>query len=179
MQILERAQAGDRSAALILLQRASPAVRRWARGRLPYSARNGADTEDVVQDAVLKTLKGLKNFQHRTVGGLQAYLRKSVINRIRDLVRDSGRRGATEDLGEDLPDAAPSPLETAIMREKVDRFLGALQGLTPADRQLIIWRIELGYGVDEIATRLGKSKAAAGMGVTRAVARLAKELDVG
>lgn len=177
VQILERAQGGDRSAALILIERAWPAVRRWARGRLPQSARNDANTEDVVQDAVLKTLKGIKNFQHRTVGGLQAYLRKSVINRIRDLIRDSGRRGIAEELGEDLHDSKPSPLEAAIMREKLDRFLEALQRLRPADRQVIVWRVELGYSVDEIAARLGKSKAATGMTVTRAVSRLGKALN--
>jgi RNA polymerase sigma-70 factor (ECF subfamily) len=178
VEILKRAQAGDRSAALNLIERAAPVVRQWARGRLPQSARNDADTEDVMQDAVLRTLKGLKNFQHRTVGGLQAYLRTSVINRIRDLIRASGRRGIREPIGEELRDSQPSPLESAIMREKLDRFLEALQRLKPADRQVIVWRVELGYSVDEIASRLGKSKAAAGMTVTRAMARLGKELNV-
>src|SRR5256885_17075122 len=91
LEVLACAQRGDRSAALVLIERAVPAVRRWARGRLPQVARNDADTEDVVQDAVLRTLKGIARCQHRTVGGLQAYLRQSVINRIRDLVRASGR----------------------------------------------------------------------------------------
>lgn len=177
-EILARAQRGDRSAALILIGRAAPAVRRWARGRLPRSARNDADTEDVVQDAVLRTLKGLERFQHRTVGGLQAYLRTSVINRIRDLIRASRRRGTAEELGEALSDSTPSPLEAAIVREKLERFLEALQCLRPADRQVVVWRVELGYTVDEIAARLGKSKAAAGMTVTRAMARLGKELGV-
>jgi RNA polymerase sigma-70 factor (ECF subfamily) len=178
VEILKRAQAGDRSAALHLIERAAPAVTRWARGRIPQSARNDADTEDVVQDAVLKTLKGLENFQHRTVGGLRAYLRTSVINRIRDLIRASGRRGFTETLDDEVRDSQPSPLEAAIMREKLDRFLEALQRLKPADRQVVVWRVELGYSVDEIAARLGKSKAAAGMTVTRAMARLGKELNV-
>jgi RNA polymerase sigma-70 factor (ECF subfamily) len=178
VDILKRAQAGDRSAALKLIERAAPAVTRWARGRIPQSARNDADTEDVVQDAVLKTLKGLENFQHRTVGGLRAYLRTSVINRIRDLIRASGRRGFTETLDDEVRDSQPSPLEAAIMREKLDRFLEALQRLKPADRQVVVWRVELGYSVDEIAARLGKSKAAAGMTVTRAMARLGKELNV-
>lgn len=176
VEILKRAQAGDRSAAMVLIERAAPAVRTWARGKLPQSVRNDANTEDVVQDAVLRTLKGIKRFQHRTVGGLQAYLRTSVINRIRDLTRASGRRGVPETL-DDVPDRQPSPLETVIMREKLDRFLQALQSLKPSDRQVIIWRLELGYSVEEIASRLGKSKAAAGMTVTRALARLEKELN--
>lgn len=177
VEVLKRAQDGDRSAALILIERAAPAVRRWARGRLPQSARNDADTEDVVQDAVLRTLRGITHFQHRTVGGLQAYLRTIVINRIRDLIRASGRRGIAEGL-EHVHDSQPSPLEAAIMREKLERFLEALQRLKAADRQVIVWRVELGYTVDEIASRLGKSKAAAGMTITRAMARLGKELNV-
>jgi RNA polymerase sigma-70 factor (ECF subfamily) len=177
VEILARAQRGERSAALILIQRAVPAVRRWARGRLPSSARSDADTEDVVQDAVLKTLKSIATFEHRTVGGLQAYLRTSVVNRIRDLIRASGRRGVPEAL-DAVHDSQPSPLEAVIMRERLDRFLGALQRLKPADRQVIVWRLELGYSVDEIASRLGKSKSAAGMTVTRAMARLAAALRV-
>jgi RNA polymerase sigma-70 factor (ECF subfamily) len=176
LEVLARAQRGDRSAALVLIERAAPAVRRWARGRVPHFARNDADTEDVVQDAVLRTLKSIQRFQHRTVGGLQAYLRQSVMNRIRDLVRASGRRGTVQDLGDDVPDSLPSPLEAAIMHEDLDRFLAALQRLKPADRQVVVWRLELGYSVDEIALKLGKSKAAAGMTVTRAVARLAKAI---
>jgi RNA polymerase sigma-70 factor (ECF subfamily) len=174
--LLERARAGDRSAAINLLERATPSVREWARGRLPQSVRNDADTEDVVQDAVLRTIRRITSFQHRTVGGMQAYLRASVINRIRDLMRASGRRGVVETLGDDVRSPTPSALEVAITRETFDRFLVALQHLRPADRQLIVWRLELGYSVDEIAAKLGKSKAATGMSVTRAMVRLAEEL---
>ena len=64
------------------------------------------------------------------------------------------------------------------MREQLDRFLEALRRLRPADRQVIVWRIELGYTAEEIATKLGKSKAAAGMTVSRAMTRLAKEMNL-
>src|SRR5918994_1531309 len=93
LHVLERAQDGDQSAAKILLERALPSVRKWARGRLPRYARSDADTEDVVQDVFLRTLRGIKRFQHRTVGGLQAYLRTAVVNQIRDLIRGTKRRG--------------------------------------------------------------------------------------
>src|SRR6188472_2347229 len=83
IHVLERARTGDRSAARILIERALPPLRRWTRGRLPRYARAGNDTEDVVQDAILGTLKRGERFQHRTVGGLQAYLRSAVVNRIR------------------------------------------------------------------------------------------------
>lgn len=178
LHVLARAQDGDELAAKILIERALPSVRRWARGRLPRYARSDADTEDVVQDVFLRTLRRIKRFQHRTVGGLQAYLRQAVVNRVRDLIRGSKRHVTGTGVDSEPRDWKPSPLEAAIMREQLDHFLEALRRLRPADRQVIVWRIELGYTADEIATKLGKSKAAAGMTVTRAMTRLAKEMNL-
>ena len=176
MEVLQRAKQGDRSAARVLIERALPPLRRWSRGRLPRYARTGDDTEDVVQDAVLGTLRRIEKFEHRTVGALQAYLREAVVNRIRDLVRGSRRRGIRVEPEEELNDHGPSPLEQAIMRERFEEFLEALQRLRPADRQAIVWRVELGYSIDEIARRLGKSNPAAAMTVSRALARLEKQM---
>ena len=179
LHVLQRAQDGDHAAALVLIERALPPVRRWAHGRLPRRARGAADTEDVVQDVFLRTLRRIRRFQHRTVGGLQAYLRRAVINRVRDLVRTSIRHGVAVDAeAAPMRDWRPSPLEAAIMKQQLDRFLEALARLRPADRQVIVWRIELGYTADEIALKLGKSKGAAGMTVSRALARLAAELNL-
>ena len=175
--ILERARHGDRSAAVILLERAVPAVRQWARGRLPGRARAEANTEDVVHDAVLRTLPRITRFRHDTVGSLQAYLRTVVMNRIRDLIRKSKRHGTTIAVdAEPLANDDPSPLELAMRRQDSERFLAGLARLKPADRQLIIWRIELGWRIEEIARQLGKTTAAARMSVRRAIERLDRAL---
>ena len=175
--ILERARQGDRDAAIVLLERAIPAVRQWSRGRLPAMARAEANTEDVVQDAVLRVMPRISRFRYDTVGGLQAYLRTIVMNRVRDLIRKSKRHGTTVAVDDaPLVDDEPSPLELAMRGENVDRFLAALQRLSPADRQLIVWRIELGWSVDEIATRLGRTTAAARMAIRRAIQKLAAAL---
>lgn len=176
--LLERARAGDTAAIEALFARSVPILRRWARGRLPAWARDATDTEDVVQEAVLQTFKHLETFDARGEGALQAYLRQAVLNRIRDLIRGARRHGVAPDVVAEPRDWKPSPLEAAIMGQQLERFLAALGQLRPSDRQLIIWRIELGYTTEEIAARLGKSKAAAGMSVTRALARLAKELNL-
>lgn len=174
--VLDRAKRGDSVALQTLIARAMPAVRRWARGRVPLYVRHEANTEDVLQDAVLGTLKSLRRVRHQTVGGMQAYLRTGVINRIRDLIRTTTRRGAPLELDDQLPADALSPLEQAIRGERLATYLEAMARLKPADRQVIVWRIELGLTVEEIATRLGKSTPAAGMSVTRAVARLGVQL---
>jgi RNA polymerase sigma-70 factor (ECF subfamily) len=53
-------------------------LRRWARGRLPQWARSAADTQDLVQDAVMKALPHLHAFEVRRPGALQSYLREAV-----------------------------------------------------------------------------------------------------
>ena len=176
LYVLERARRGDRTAARILLERALPPLRRWTRGRLPAYARGGMDTEDVVQDAVVNTLKRRDRFEHRTVAGLRAYLRVAVINRIRDLIRGSRRKGTAVEFDEQLAGGDASPLEHAILRERLEEFLAALQRLRPSDRQVVVWRVELGYSTADIARRLGKTEGAAAMTVSRALARLAAEM---
>ena len=92
--LLERARAGDRAAADALFARCLPPLSRWARGRLPQWARDLADTQDVVQEALVQTFKHLETFDARGEGALQAYLRQAVMNRIRDHIRRVGRRPA-------------------------------------------------------------------------------------
>jgi RNA polymerase sigma-70 factor (ECF subfamily) len=100
------------------------------------------------------------------------------MNRVRDLIRKSKRHGTVVAVdAEPLVDDEPSPLELAMRRQNVDRFLAALQRLSPSERQLIVWRIELGWSVDEIAARQGKTKAAARMAIRRAIERLDAALE--
>ena len=85
--LLRRARAGDAGALDDLFRRHLPPLRRWARGRLPRWTRDLRDTEDVVQETLLQTLKRIDVFEPRHEGALQAYLRQALINRVRDEVR--------------------------------------------------------------------------------------------
>src|SRR5262245_66332393 len=55
--LVERIGRGDATAFGRLLVRCLPALRRWAHGRLPRWTRTAADTSDLVQDALLRTLR--------------------------------------------------------------------------------------------------------------------------
>ena len=92
IELVVRAQRGDRGAVEALLQRSLPSLKRWAHGRLPSAARGYLDTGDIVQESALHALRRLDMFEPRHVGAMQAYLRQSVINRIRDEVRRIGRQ---------------------------------------------------------------------------------------
>jgi DNA-directed RNA polymerase specialized sigma24 family protein len=123
LDLLERFKLGDEDAVTILVERSLPPLRRWARGRLPVWARSLAETQDLVQTALMRALPRLKEFEVRHAGALQAYLRQAVANHIRDEVRKASTRQATE-LADVQPDPGPSPLEQAIGREAFDRYCG-------------------------------------------------------
>src|SRR5262245_60264019 len=96
--LLARVRQGDRDALDALIDRCLPALRRWARGRLPAGARGLLDTQDIVQDAMVRALDHLDTFESRHEGALQAYLRQAVINRIRDEARRVERRPPPQEL---------------------------------------------------------------------------------
>ena len=172
LELLERFKQGDNEAVSLLVERSIPPLKRWARGRLPQWARGTADTQDLVQDAVIRALPRLKAFEARHPGALQAYLRQAITNHIRDEIRRVNARPAAE-LRESHPDVSPSPLEKAIGREGVERYEAALKALRPAEREAIIARIELQQSYEEVAIALGKPSAdAARMAVTRALKAL-------
>jgi RNA polymerase sigma-70 factor (ECF subfamily) len=174
-ELIERAQQGDAEALNRLLERYLPRLRRWATGRLPAYARELGDTNDLVQDAVVGTFRNLGHFETRGEGALQAYLRQSVMNRIKDEVRRMGRRPARTELDPDLPGDQVSPLEEAIGAEAMDRYEAALERLDPVERQAVIARLELGYSYAEVAALVDKPTAgAARVAVSRAVTKLAR-----
>ena len=177
MTLLARAQAGDRAALDALLARYLPRLRRWAAGRLPHSARDMADTQDLVQEALLQTFQKIDGFEVRGEGALYAYLRQAVLNRIRDELRKVKRRPLRAELDPDTRADDRSPLETAIGHEAIQRYERALATLRPEEQQAIVARIELGYTHEEIAGLLAKPSAnAARMVVERAIVRLARAM---
>ena len=175
--LLARAKGGDEVAMNALFRRCIPALRRWARGRLPLYARDLLDTQDLVQETVVQMLRHIDRFEAHHDGALHAYLRQAVLNRIRDEIRRRSRRPFQVEIPEHQADQHASPLEEAMGREGVDRYERALQLLRPDDREAIIGRVELQYSYKELATFLGKpSEDAARVAVTRALARLVKEM---
>ena len=178
--LLERARAGDPAAIDALFARCLPPLSRWARGRLPQWARDLADTQDVVQEAVVLTFKHLGTFDARGEGALQAYLRQAVMNRIRDHIRRAGRRQAADALDSQVEDGGPSPLEQAVGREAVERYEAALARLSATDRELIVASVELSYTFEELAEATGRaSPDAARKAAKRALVKLAEEMARG
>ena len=176
--LLGRAQRGDRSALSALLLRHMPMLRRWAHGRLPRWARAFGDTADLVQDAVLNTLKRLDQFDAKGERALQGYLRMAVQNRIIDVVRRSEvKTRAGEVTGEEPDRSQPSPLALAITAQEQERYRTALARLRNDDQTLIVGPFELGYSYEQLALVMGKSSSeAARVALRRSLTRLVEEM---
>jgi len=176
--LVERAKTGDDDALNRLFARYLPSLRRWASGRLPRWTRDLMDTDDLVQETVVRAVKRIDQFESRHEGALQAYLRQAIVNRIRDEVRRAKRSPAPAPLDENARATDASPLEAAIGGEALQRYEAALARLRPEEREAIIARVEMDGSYQDVAAALGKPSAdAARMAVSRALLRLAQEMS--
>src|SRR6476659_4006768 len=173
IELVLSARAGNRLALEALLERCLPPLKRWAHGRLPAHARGALDTGDLVQEAAMHVLGRLDKFEPRHVGAMQAYLRMSVVNRIRDEIRRVGRRPETVELTTEPISDATLPIEAAIRVQAYERYRSALGELRPRDREMVVARVEMQWSAEQIAHRFEMpSIDAARVAVSRALKRL-------
>jgi len=178
VQLMARAREGDKDALNRLFARHLLPLKRWARGRLPRWARDLADTDDLVQETLLRTIGRIDDFEVRGPGALQAYLRQAIINRVRDELRKAVHRPESTDADAIDIASGASPLEELIGREALDRYERALAALRAEEREAVIGRIEMGYSYADLADALGKPSAeAARKTAERALVRLARKMD--
>lgn len=161
-----------------LLVNVLPSLRRWAHGLLPQGARRRADTEDLVQDAVVGVLRVIGEGSSVHPAALRRYLMTAIQNRIRDEVKRCGK-GEVRNLGlcteTELRQATE---ERAAESENQREYRLALLKLEEDDKLLLIGRIELGLTYEELAIATGRrSPAAARMAARRAALRLARTLE--
>ena len=179
-QLLEHVRSGNLEAREILFTRCVPALRRWARGRLPTGARGLLQTEDIVQEAVFSVLTHLDTVEARHQGALQAYLRETALNRIRDAARQVAKRPMPVELEDEHTAAGRSPLEQAIDNDALGKYEAALARLSPVYREAVIARLEMQNSYEEIARALGRPTANAARSlVVRALYKLYEEMGHG
>lgn len=178
LRLLTRARAGDAVAQNLLMERYLPALKIWARGRVPSQLRDLLNTNDLVQVTLLKALRHVERFEPRHQGAFFLYLRRILIHSIRDEIRKKERAPAQVSLQQTLPDAEPSPLEILIGKDVEKRYEQALERLTSEQAEAVLMRIELGFTYEQIREAMGgPSPDAARMLVTRGLLRLSELID--
>lgn len=179
--LLLRFQSGDSEALDRLWARYLPRLRTWAHGRLPAASRDRSNTDDLIQDAFVRSLSRLRTLQPRGPSSLAAYFRTIVLNQIRDYARQNARRPRRDVLESDVhAHPAPSPLEEFLGLEAIDRYERAKETLTEDDQQIIVAFVELRCTDQELAELFEKSTPnAARMARVRALGRLARAMSLG
>lgn len=176
-RLLQRFQGGDSLALNELCERYLRRLRRWASGRLPPDARGLVDTDDLAQEVLTRTLRRLGSFEYRGRHALQAYVRRALHNRIVQEVRRCRHAPDRLEDGDQYESDWPSPLENLVGKELFQRYESALERLRQIDREVVLAKLELGCGFQEIAEILEMpSVEAARKAVYRALVRLAKEM---
>ncbi len=177
--LIRSARLGDDSARHTLLKRFLPLLLRWAHGRLPLTLRDVNDTQDFVQIALIKALNQLGTFRSDRPGSFLIYLRRILLNQVRDELRRRRARPRTVELDAGVEEIADveTQLERAIGEEKINAYHNAVGKLAKRQQELVIMRLEFGLSYPEIAAEVGGTPDAVRVMVTRAVAKLALELE--
>lgn len=155
------------------------------------------DAEDMVQEAMLRTWRGLRGFRERS--SFRTWLYRIATNACLDALGGRSRRilpdmegppaahlpngkPATElawlepypdRYADEVADLAPGPDARYELRESVQlAFLAAIQHLPPRQRVVLLLRDVLGWSANESADLLGTSVASANSALQRARATL-------
>jgi RNA polymerase sigma-70 factor (ECF subfamily) len=156
-----------------------PLLQRWAHGRLPANARGLLETGDLVQVALIRSLDHLDSFQSQREGAFLAYLRRALMNQLRNEIKRSGRH-PTGEITDEEADRRESLLEQLIDRTVIDEYETALETLPETTQEAIIMSLEFGMSHREIAEAIGSPSAnAARMTVSRGLLKLARAMSEG
>jgi RNA polymerase sigma-70 factor (ECF subfamily) len=195
LELVQRAQEGDREALDHLLERHSARVLAIVRYRLGPRLRESVESGDILQETFLAAVKAFPSFEVRDEGSLIHWLAKLVERQIIaqadyhgakkreaarriSLDRTSGNSGALSGsvplLHADETTAPLEKLERAEERAAVERALDELPG---EYRELLLLRNYAGASWEAVAEATGRpSAAAARMMHARAMLELAKLL---
>ena len=171
---VRRAAAGDEHAYAQLVARHSALARRTA-GLLGA----GDDAEDVVQEAFVKAYRQLGTF--RGDSSFRSWLLTIVANETRNLHRSRQRRTgllqrAAAAGGQ--ADERDHAVDAALSAERREELVAALKQLSPADRDVLVYRYLLDLSEAETAQLLDRPKGTVKSRASRALAKLRTQLIV-
>jgi len=181
--VVAQVLAGDRDAFRILVERHSRSI-----FRVVYRMTgNQQDTEEIVQETLLRAYKSLERFELRANFG--TWLFRIAVNRTLDFL-SARKTQMTKDTYQivDNPDAeesrqvqlaaaTPGPDRLLLNAEMKSRIAGALGLLTPAERVAFTMRHMEGRSIEEISQTLNLKASAAKNSVFRAVQKLRQQLE--
>jgi RNA polymerase sigma-70 factor (ECF subfamily) len=194
LELVRKAQDGDRTALNRLFERYYERVRRAVRARIGQQLRRRLETGDILQQTFAKAFEKFSAFEMRDEGSLVHWLSMIADRQIRDeadravarkrrppkpLVELDAPAGdqASGDLAQAVPGAHPAPPGMAQTAEEIAALDECLDALPAQYRELLILRDFEGLEWDDAAEAAGRPSASAAREMhTKATLELAKLL---
>jgi RNA polymerase sigma-70 factor (ECF subfamily) len=172
-ELVTLAKGGDEPALGQLCSVYGERVRRIIRLRMGAEIRPRLDSMDLVQDALVSALGGLKDFTYKNEGDFLRWLVRITQNQLRDNLdklytdkRDIRKEVRLENyrpttggsfVGHPAPVQATTPSVIMSKKEDLDKLEKAIDQLKPDYREVIVLAKIDGLSYKEIADKLGKT----------------------
>lgn len=167
--LVRRAQANDRGARAILVERYWDRVHRW----LYHLCRDPHQADDLTQETFLRALANLHRFEAGTC--LAAWLFRIGHNVATSQIRKPNR---TQPLPAEVVDPGDGPSEQAAVNELSHRIDDAIARLAPDFRGAFLLRVQEGLSFREIAQVMGLTEETARWRVFKARQKLLELVGV-
>ncbi|MFT5523918.1 MAG: RNA polymerase sigma-70 factor (ECF subfamily) [Pirellulaceae bacterium] len=182
-ELIQHAKAGDSAASGQLFQQIRPRMRYIARGILGESLAARIDTSDLVQESLAQVLTGLPTFRGTSEKEWMGWIRKIMHTEACRLRRHhyAAKRSSLREryvAATKVDESRLQPLEQVSQAEQKERVATAITHLSKTMQEIIRRRVFLNESFSDIALQLGKTAAAVRVGWTRAIQRVAAELEV-
>ena len=181
--VVAQVLAGDREAFRVLVERHSRSIFRVVY-RMTGSQQ---DTEEIVQETLLRAYKSLDRFELRANFGTWLY--RIAVNRTIDFLnarKTQMHKDAYQIVDNPDPEESrhiqlaaegPGPDRLLLSNEMKRKIAGAMGQLTPAERAAFTMRHMEGRSIEEISQTLNLKVSAAKNSVFRAVQKLRQQLE--
>ena len=163
-------QAGDERAASLLVARHAPALTRYA---VSLGVRD--DVEELVQDTFVRAFGSLDGF--RGDSSFLTWLFTIERRLMLDRRRTARRGGRGVDLTEEHVASEHTALDGVVAVETERRVRGAVERLTPTQREVFTLRVNQGLSYRDIAELVGTTEGAARVHYHNALRKVKELLD--
>jgi RNA polymerase sigma-70 factor (ECF subfamily) len=185
--LVNKAKAGENHALNLLLDRYMQRILRIVRMRLGSQLRQKTESMDVVQEVMIRAIKGFENFEAKDEGAFLRWVSQLVQNQIRDLadyhsaekrdfkieVSSTKKNEADRSLLSQLPaNSLYKPNIQLQLKEDVLELEAALDQLPEKQKEIIIMRQYEGITFKDIGLEMKCSEDAARMQFARAMDKL-------
>jgi RNA polymerase sigma-70 factor (ECF subfamily) len=192
LDLVQRANAGNREALDQLFAREQPRLRRLLALRAGPALLRRLDLDDLAQEAIAEGLRQFATYSYQGRDSFFRWLAAIALHRLQNLrrVEQAEKRDLRRErpfVGEqtaqrvggvtDAAAPAPGPRTLAAGSEGIERLHQALDRLAETDREVILLARFEGRSLAEIAERLGRTKNAVALLLSRALRKLKDELQ--